>query len=60
MGMGVKHSFKSGKEHKGGLHKLPNGQLHSGTTHGPHRQRLFHFCTLITQAKGIDNTRWGT
>ena len=35
MAMGVKHYLKSGKEHKGGMHKMPNGQLHSGKTHGP-------------------------
>ena len=35
MAMGVKHYLKSGKEHKGGMHKMPNGQLHSGNKHGP-------------------------
>ena len=33
MPMGVKHYFKSGKEHKGKLHKMKNGHLHSGATH---------------------------
>ena len=50
MAMGVKHYFKSGKEHKGGLHKMPNGQLHSGKTHGPNSQRLFHYGDLTKMA----------
>ena len=27
MGMGVKHYKKDGTEHKGGMHKMPNGEL---------------------------------
>lgn len=46
MPMGVKHYFKDGKEHKGGLHKMPNGQLHSGKTHGKSSKRLFHYGEL--------------
>ena len=29
----MKHYFRDGTEHKGGTHKMPNGQLHSGKTH---------------------------
>ena len=34
MPKGVKHYFKDGTEHKGGMHKMPNGEMHSahGTT----------------------------
>jgi hypothetical protein len=30
MGMGVKHYFKDGKEHKGSMHKHPDGTLMTG------------------------------
>ena len=33
MAKGVKHYFRDGTEYKGGTHKMPNGQLHSGKTH---------------------------
>ena len=33
MAKGVKHYFRDGTEHKrSGMHKMPNGQLHSGKT----------------------------
>ena len=51
MGMGVKHYRKDGKEHKGGYHKMPNGQLHSGKTHGKTSKRLYHFGELSKTAK---------
>ena len=59
MAMGVKHYLKSGKEHKGGMHKMPNGQLHTGIKHGATSQRLFHFGDLSKQAKGIAKKSWG-
>jgi len=43
---GVPHYFKDGKEHKGGMHKMPNGQLHSGKTHTKSSKRLFHLDEL--------------
>ena len=51
MAKGVPHYFKDGKEHKGGMHKMPNGQLHSGKTHGKNSKRLFHFKELSATAK---------
>lgn len=59
MAMGVKHYLKSGKEHKGGMHKMPNGQLHSGIKHGPNSQRLFHYGDLTKQAKNKARESWG-
>ena len=48
---GVKHYFRDGTEHKGGSHKMPNGDLHSGKTHGKTSKKLFHFGDLSTTAK---------
>tara|TARA_B100000927_G_scaffold141844_1_gene114392 strand:- start:2225 stop:2413 length:189 start_codon:yes stop_codon:yes gene_type:complete len=43
---GVKHYTKAGKVHKGGSHKMPNGDLHSGKTHNASSKKLFHFKDL--------------
>ena len=51
MGKGVKHYFRDGKEHKGSMHKMPNGQLHSNKTHTKTSKRLFHFNELSPTAK---------
>ena len=48
---GVKHYKRDGTEHKGGSHKMPNGDLHSGKTHGKTSQKLFHFKDLNKKAK---------
>ena len=51
MGKGVKHYKRDGTEYKGKMHKMPNGQLHSGKTHGKTSVRLFHFNELSATAK---------
>ena len=51
MAKGVKHYFRDGTEHTGGMHKMPNGQLHSGKTNGKNSKRLFHFKDLSATAK---------
>ena len=51
MAKGVKHFFRDGTEHKGGMHKMPNGQVHSGKTHTKSSKRLFHFSELSMTAK---------
>ena len=51
MGKGIKHYFRSGKEHKGKTHKMSNGKLHSGATHGKTSKPLFHFGELSKVAK---------
>jgi hypothetical protein len=48
---GVKHYKKDGAEWKGGSHKMPNGQLHSGKAHGKTSQRLYHLSELSVTAK---------
>ncbi len=51
MAKGVAHYFKDGTKHSGGMHKMPNGQLHSGKTHGKNSKRLYHFSELSDTAK---------
>jgi len=51
MAMGVKHYFRDGTEHKGGMHKMPNGQLHSGARHTASSKRLYHFGELSATAQ---------
>ena len=51
MAKGVAHYFKDGTKHTGGMHKMPNGQVHSGKTHGKTSKRLYHFCELSSTAK---------
>ena len=48
---GVKHYKKDGTEYKGNSHKMPNGDLHSGKTHGKTSVKLFHFKDLSKKAK---------
>lgn len=59
MGMGVKHYFRDGKEHKGGFHKMPDGSLHSGKTHSSTSKRLFHYGDLSKTAKAKARKSWG-
>jgi hypothetical protein len=47
----VKHYKRDGTLHKGGSHKMPNGDLHSGKTHGKTSVKLFHFKDLSKKAK---------
>ena len=51
MAKGVKHYFRDGTEHKGTMHKMVNGQLHTGKTHTKNSKRLFHFTDLSMTAK---------
>ena len=47
----VKHYKRDGTEHKGNTHKMPNGSLHTGKTHGKTSVKLFHFKDLSDKAK---------
>ena len=58
MPMGVKHYKKDGTEHKGGLHKMPNGELHSGKTHTKSSVRLFHYGELSKKAQDKARSNW--
>jgi hypothetical protein len=49
---GVKHYKRDGTEHKGGSHKMPNGDLQSGKSlTGKTSVKLFHFKDLSKKAK---------
>jgi len=48
---GVKHYKRDGTEWKGGSHKMPNGDLHSGKTHGKTSKKLFHLKELSKAAQ---------
>ena len=51
MGMGVKHYFKDGKEHKGGMHKHSDGTLMTGKTMSNTSKKLYHYGDLSIKAK---------
>ncbi len=51
MAKGVKHYFRDGTEHKGGMHRMPNGKLHSGKTHTKSSKPLFHMNELSKTAQ---------
>ena len=40
------HYFKDGTKHPGGTHKMPNGDLHSGSKHGTASKKLYHYAEL--------------
>ena len=48
---GVKHYFKSGKEHKGATHKNAKGKVMSGKTHTKSSNFLVHMKDLSKAAK---------
>lgn len=45
------HYFKDGTKYTGEIHKMPNGELHSGAKHGRNSDRVFHFADLTNTAK---------
>lgn len=51
MAKGVPHYFKNGAKHTGGMHKMPNGDIHSGARHNKNSKKLFHFSELSATAK---------
>jgi hypothetical protein len=46
-----KHYTKDGKVFKGQVHKMPNGQTHSGKTHTKSSKRIFKYGELSKKAK---------
>ena len=46
-----KHYNKDGTVFKGGVHRMPNGQIHSGKTHTKSSKKLFHFNELSKTAQ---------
>ena len=56
MGAKTKHYFKTGKEFKGNVHKMPNGQIHTGKTHSKTSKQVVHFKDLSARAKKVART----
>ena len=51
MAKGVKHYFKTGKEHKGATHKDAKGKVMAGATHTASSKYLVHMKDLSATAK---------
>ena len=51
MAKNTKHYFRNGTEHTGGVHKMPDGSLHSGARHTKNSKPVFHFGDLSKTAK---------
>lgn len=58
MAAGAKHYFRDGRTHKGKFHRMPNGDLHSGTGHSASSKRLFHYGQLSKKAQVKARTGW--
>jgi len=58
MGMGVKHYFKDGKEHKGSMHKHPDGTLMTGKSMSKNSKKLYHFGELSKTAQKKARSNW--
>ena len=48
---GVNHYKRDGTLYTGATHKMPNGDVHSGKTHGKTSVKLFHLSELSAKAK---------
>ena len=51
MARGVPHYFRDGTKHTGKTHKMPNGEVHSGASHGATSKKLYHLDELSKTAK---------
>ena len=59
MAKAVKHYTKAGKAHKGKMHKMPNGEMHSGAKHTSSSERLYHYGELSQKAQAAARKTWG-
>lgn len=57
MAKGVKHYKRDGTEFTGDTHKMPDGSLHSGKTHGKTSVKLFHMKDLSKKAQEKANVQ---
>ena len=57
---GVKHYYSDGREHKGGMHKHPDGKLMTGKKMSNASQRLYHYGQLSAKAKEKAKSGWGS
>ena len=58
MAKGVKHYFKDGAEHKGGMHKHPDGTLMTGKNMSNTSKKLYHYGDLSKKAKEKARNGW--
>ena len=58
VGAKTKHYFKTGKEFKGAVHKMPNGSIHTGKTHSKTSKPVVHFKDLSARAKKVARSWW--
>ncbi len=58
MAKGVKHYFKDGAEHKGGMHKHPDGTLMTGKNMSKASKNLYHYGDLSKKAKEKARNGW--
>ena len=49
--MAAKHYNKDGSLYKGKVHKMPNGQIHTGASHTTKSRRVYHFKDLSASVK---------
>jgi|14_taG_2_1085336.scaffolds.fasta_scaffold30386_3 hypothetical protein len=56
MAKGVQHFTADGKPYHGGMHKMPDGALHSGEKHSDSSVPLFHFGELSKKAQDVART----
>jgi hypothetical protein len=57
---GVKHYYQDGREHKGGMHKHPDGKLMTGKTMSSASKKLYHYGQLSAKAKQKAKSGWGS
>ena len=58
MAKGVKHYFKNGTQHKGGVHKHPDGTLMTGKVMSNTSKKLYHYGQLLDKARQKAKTSW--
>ena len=51
MAKGVNHYLKDGTVWRGGMHEMPNGDLHTNIKHTKTSKPLFHYGQLTDKAK---------
>jgi hypothetical protein len=51
MAKGVNHYSRDGTVHRGGVHKMANGDIHTGARHTAKSKKLFHFSELSKTAQ---------
>tara|TARA_R110000803_G_scaffold77194_3_gene142054 strand:- start:2317 stop:2502 length:186 start_codon:yes stop_codon:yes gene_type:complete len=58
MAKGVRHYFVNGGEHKGGMHKHPDGTLMTGKSMSNTSKKLYHYGNLSSKAKTKARESW--